>query len=380
MGNGGENICCMKLLMISSDTAVVQGVEGAFGNTLRSFHRFWDRLDIICPYVPKAKLHTPFDNVYFHPLSDGRWRAPMSVLRQGLQICTNQKPDLIVIHAYGMQLMSWGGWLLSRRLGIPFVVEVHHVEGFPKAAGLKDFVRKWATFLFLRTVRHEAAAFRVVNKAELSPLLTKLGVTADKIKIVYSVYLDTTIFRRMSEVPKAYDLIFVGRLVENKGLPLLIEAFEYLKRNWPQIKLLIIGRGPLEKWLKERLNSLSGVEHVRFLSLPKDVALGYNQAKIVICGSYAEGGPRYVVEAMACGLPAVSTPVGLMKEIVQDRKTGFVLRNWSAREMAETIGQLLSDEELYQQCSEGAQKIATQFEYKKTIKAYAETYRSLIQR
>lgn len=375
----GCSVVRMKLLMISSDTATVQGVKGAFWNTLKGFHSFWERIDIISPFVPNIVTPLLFGNVHFHPLPKGKLLSPILVLEQGLTIYDDWKPDLIIIHSYGMQLMSWGGWLLARKLGCPFAVEVHHIEGIPKVAEWRDHLRRWAAFCFLRSVRHEAIAFRVVNKGEILSTLTKWGIPREKVKVIYSIYLDRTIFRPMPDIGKEYDIVFAGRLVPNKGLPILMAAFEYLKRWMPKVKMLVIGRGPLESWVQERICRVTGIEHILFLPSQHEVARAYNQAKVVVCASYAEGGPRYVVEAMACGLPAVSTPVGLMKEVVRDGETGFLLQDWSPKEMAEKVALLLQDENLYQKCSHNAQAVAAQFDYDRMITEYALTYQGLLQ-
>jgi len=369
----------MRLLMIGSDTAAVQGVKGAFWNTLKGFHRFWERIDVICPPVRNLISPVLFGNVYFHPLPRSKLLSPFLVLRRGLSICDSWKPDLVVIHAYGMQLMSWGGLLLARRLGCRFVVEVHHIEGIPRVSEWRDHLRRCATFLFVRAVRHEAAIFRVVNKEELPPILAAWGVPQQKIKVIYSVYLDTNIFRPMRDMEKEYDLIFVGRLMPNKGLPLLIRTFEYLRQWMPKIKMHVIGKGPLEGWLHRVIVKSPGIIHTPSLPTLHDIARAYNRSKIVVCASYAEGGPRYVVEAMACGLPAVSTPVGLMKEIVRNGETGFLLQDWSAEEMAEKIAILLTDDRLYHKCSKNAQEVMYQFDYDKMITKYALTYHEVIQ-
>jgi len=367
----------MKLLMIGSDTAAVQGIQGAFWNTLKGFHRFFERIDIMCPFVRKPVNPVLFGNVYLHPLPKGKVLSPLFVLRQGLSVCRGWKPDLIAIHSYGMQFMSWGALLLARKLRCPFVVEVHHIEGIPKAAESMDIFRRCSTWLFLRKVSNEAKAFRVVNE-ELQTILVKWGIPPEKIKVVYAIYLDRAIFHPLPE-KKQYDIIFIGRLVPNKGLPILITAFKHLKREIPKVKLHIIGRGPLEGWLAKNIKGLDGIEHTRFLPSLYDIAKAYNQARVVVCASYAEGGPRYVVEAMACGLPAVSTPVGLMKKFVRDGETGFLLKDWSPKEMAEKIALLVTDRNLYEKCSANAQAVAAQFDYDLTITAYAMFYRGLLQ-
>src|SRR5262245_16985302 len=124
----------MRLLMVGSDTAVIQGLKGAFWNTLRGFHDYWECIHIVCPHVSRPKLLSPFSNVYFHPLPAGKMLSPLYVMREGLKISKDCKPDLMTIHAYGMQHMSLGAYFLAQSANIPYVIEVHHMEGVPKVS------------------------------------------------------------------------------------------------------------------------------------------------------------------------------------------------------------------------------------------------------
>ena len=361
--------------MISGDMITVQGAHGAFWNTLKGFHKFWKRVDIICPFVSEIKTPVLFNNVYFHPLSKHKLLSPLSVIRQGLKICREQHPDLIVIHAYGLQLLSWGGWLLAKRAGLPFIVEIFHIEGVPKTTGFLDYLQRFAAFTFLKIVHHEALAFRVMN-ASMASFLAQFGISTEKIKILQAVYLDKTVFHVLPHEKKQYDIIFVGRLVPNKGLDILLEMFEKLQTQRSNVRFLIVGRGPLEKNILAK--GYKGIHHIHSLPSAEDLAIAYNQAKVAVCASYAEGGPRYIIEAMACGLPVVSTPVGLMPEVVRDYETGFLLQDWSSEEMAERVAELLLDRELYQKCSKQACVVAEQFDYNHSIEQYALTYQGLV--
>ena len=365
--------------MIGGDTALIQGIQGAFWNTLRGLHRYWDRIDIICPYVSRPKTLTVFGNVFLHPLPRGKLISPFYVLREGMKAVQKDDQPLLTIHSYGMQLTAWGAYWLARKFNLPFVVEVHHVDGFPKSDGFVDICRRLMTFFFLRVVHRRASAIRIANRAELVPLLLSLGIPEQKLKVLYAVYLDQTVFRPLPNVIKQYDVVFIGRLVPNKGLPLLIRAFHCLKQRLPKSRLLIVGRGPLESWLKRRLKVEDGIEYIPFLSSAEEIAEAYNKAKAVVCASSAEGGPRFVVEAMACGLPAVSTPIGLMREIIRNGETGFLVQSWLPQEMADRIADLLESEDLYRRCSKGAIEVTRQFDRNHTISQCALAYRKLLE-
>ncbi len=369
----------MKLLMISGDIDLVRGIDGAFFNTLSGFHKYWERIDIICPYVKEARRLSLFGNVFLHPLPWGRVIAPFFILKRGISIVNQSKPDLIIAHAYGFQLMSIGAWLLAGKTGLPLVLEVMHMGGHPRAASFREWLEKIISKLFISFMASRADAFRVVNKADSYPLLISLGVPPEKIKLIYAFYIDQKIFNNQTNQDKKFDLIFVGRLAANKNLPLLLNTFQKVAEEIPQVSLVIVGSGPLENWLKRQIILIKNVNYFRFLPALKDVADLYRQSRIVVCCSMAEGGPRFVVEAMACGLPAVSTPVGLMKEIIKDGENGFLAGNWSEENMARSIINLLRSPELYKKCSENAIGTVAGFEYQKTISQYALAYQKLIE-
>lgn len=345
---------------------------------MRGFHRYWTRIDILCPHVAEPRAHTLFENVYIHPLGAGAVLRPMHVVRQGVRVLAEHNPDLIVVHAYGFQLLTLGAMALARRTRRPLVLEVHHVEGYPKAAGFRDYAQRRVTLAVLRYAHKLAKAIRIVNRAQLGPLLRTLGVPEEKLRLLYSVYLDTKVFHPVEGVTKSHDLIFVGRLVPNKGLGMILEAFIRLQRKKSDATMLMVGKGSMEPWLKRRLAGMRGISHVPRFPTTNDLARAYTSARIVVCGSTAEGGPRVVLEGMACGLPAVATPVGLMEEVVRDGDTGFLVQSWSAQEMADKICCLLEDETLYKRCASNAAQLALQFEYEQSIERYAMAYRALV--
>src|SRR5262245_48267137 len=92
-----------------------------------------------------------------------------------------------------------------------------------------DYIRRYMSFRFLDVAHRSSRGIRIVNSGELLPCLVSRGIPEEKLEVLYSVYLDRAVFRPLPDVRKDYDVIFVGRLVPNKGLPLLIKAFELVR-------------------------------------------------------------------------------------------------------------------------------------------------------
>jgi len=155
----------------------------------------------------------------------------------------------------------------------------------------------------------------------------------------------------------------------------LLEAIKFIvHRSSFMVKCLIVGDGPLRKIYEQRTMNYELKDNVSFHGYAKDqqeIARLLNQSKVLVMSSYNEGGPRVVLEAMACGVPVLVTKVGLMVDIIKDGENGL-FTDWTAEDMAEKIRKLLKDVELQNKFSKAGLELVKQFERKEAIKNYAE--------
>jgi glycosyltransferase involved in cell wall biosynthesis len=368
----------VNLLMVSGDSSVAQGRDGAFYQMLRHFARHWSRIDILCPRAPGAQPRRVFDNVYVHPSPWHKALQPWFVYRRGRALLAERDYALAVSHDYGFFVQSLGVWAL----GLPVVSEIFHIEGYPRAATRRERLQRAAAFVYVRWARNRAAAFRAMNRVEMPELLRRLGVADDKILVLSALYLDYARFRPLPDEPRRCDVLFVGRLAANKGLFTLLDALARVKAAHPAVRLGVRGDGPLRPALERRIAALKlspNVDWIPRLDGPDDLARLYNQAGMLVCASTAEGGPRVTVEAMACGVPVISTPVGVMPELVRDGENGLLF-NWEAGELAVKIRQLLDDETGRRLMGEAGRASVQGFEAEAVIEAYARGYHALIER
>ena len=136
---------------------------------------------------------------------------------------------------------------------------------------------------------------------------------------------------------------------------------------------MILGKGPLRAAVQRRVQDRGLGEAVRFVEwLDSGGGLSelYSKSRLLVCASTCEGGPRVTVEAMACGTPVVSTPVGVMGDLLADGRGG-ILCGFEASEIAEAIEQALEDEEQGRGRGSAAREIAEGFEYKRILEGYA---------
>jgi len=167
--------------------------------------------------------------------------------------------------------------------------------------------------------------------------------------------------------------VFVGRMVANKRVERILGALARLAREGLPLRALLVGRGPRAAALRDRAARAGLAGHVRFVDWvdsPSDLAEVYRRSRVCVCASTCEGGPRFTVEAMASGTPVVSTPVGVMGELLGDGAAGR-LCGFEERALAEAIALVLSDEERRREMGRAAVQAARPFEYAAAIGNYA---------
>jgi glycosyltransferase involved in cell wall biosynthesis len=371
----------MRLLMVSGDRQTPVGEIGPFHVMQAEFSKHFERIDVLCPRPPKPQtVSVIHDNVFFHPADCGRLGMRGYIARRGAELIGEHGHAVIVSHDYGWFYNGLGSAALSKATGVPYLSEIHHVPGFPVAADRREAFDRFVAKRYIRWARSRAAAFRVVNHGEMPPLLRSWGVSDEKILVLGSLYIDLELFAPPAEpmAPK-WDLVFVGRLVNNKGLDRIVDALALLRERGSMLRLLILGRGPERAATEARVRErglLEQVEFVEWVETPEELADVYRQSRAALCASTCEGGPRVTVEAMACGTPPVSTRVGIMGELVEDGVNGALV-GFDAESLADGIGRVLGDEVRRLQMGVRAREATLPFEWTAAIARYAEGIKSL---
>lgn len=143
---------------------------------------------------------------------------------------------------------------------------------------------------------------------------------------------------------KNYDLLFVGRLEEAKGVDILVQAVKLYRDEYhDSIKMAIVGDGSKKEILFEMVNMFGLGEDIFFLGVRKDIPELMWQSKVLVLPSRWEGLPMVILEAMANKIPVITTPVGGIPEIIENYKTGLLFNPEDAKDLSEKIRLLLSD-------------------------------------
>ncbi|PJF33523.1 MAG: hypothetical protein CUN57_01940, partial [Phototrophicales bacterium] len=141
----------------------------------------------------------------------------------------------------------------------------------------------------------------------------------DKVTIIPN-YVDTNMFRPL-DVPKSFDLVFVGRVSQQKNLHSLLTAIRDSSYT-----LAIVGDGDLRELLQSEFSDLSA--QVRWMgSISHSHLPGIiNQGRVFILPSHYEGHPKSLIEAMACGVPVIGTEVRGIKQLLIHETTGYLCK------------------------------------------------------
>jgi len=156
-----------------------------------------------------------------------------------------------------------------------------------------------------------------------------------KLKVISTSGVDPSKFRPMDKMQmkekfgfsKNKVVMFVGRLAKVKNIDFLIRSFVLVKRLIPNAKLVIVGRGECQLELKQLVRKLNLDDDVAFAGEihPYKVPEILNCAEVFALCSITEGSPTVVREALACGVPVVSTNVGDINQVVKNRIIGSIV-------------------------------------------------------
>jgi phosphatidylinositol alpha-1,6-mannosyltransferase len=183
-----------------------------------------------------------------------------------------------------------------------------------------------------------------------------------------------------------FTILFVGRLTEDKGLVYLVEALHLLQRSGIGFKALVVGSGDQQAELERRVQEFGLGDRVIFLGwvANDDLADYYNTADVFVGPSvvgskgWQEAVGLVFVEALATGLPVISTRTGGIPDVVDDGVTGFLVDQRSPEQIFERLRTLHDDRALLRAMGErGRATVEQRFSWKTVTQRYAEIFERL---
>ena len=365
-----------RILLIAAATSTTGGGEHHVADLLRRLPDQGFSVSLCCP--PGGDLtrlaeslsipveHVPIDR----GLSLSGVRAVRSAIAHG-------RPH--VVHAHGSRAAFYA------RLGDPSAARrcVYTLHGIhvDKAGGP---LRRAVLPAVERMLRSRTARFVCVCQADCAKGTALRIVDAGRATTVYNgVELPDPVevgrFRGELGVAERAPLVLsVGRFEEPKDQRTLIEAWARVSVRFPAAVLAIVGSGGLEDKLRDLANERSVAHTVRFVAPRPDLRPAYTDADIFALSSLWEGLPYVVLEAMASGLPVVSTAVDGIPEAVADRRTGLLVPPSDPRTLAEALMWAISEPDKAARLgAAGRARVEAEFGLDAMVEGLAAVYREV---
>lgn len=268
----------------------------------------------------------------------------------------NQKPDIVYTFTPKAGLLGMMASFLSR---VP--VRIHNIVGMPlmEATGKKFILLK-----FIERLTYFFSTNLFCNSFGLKKFINE-NLTKKDVKVIAQGSIngvDTEFFKNTKTLDekelirdkfkidkKDFVITFVGRIVKDKGINELIEAFVNLSKKYNNLKLLLVGD------YEEHLNPIKNENKILIDSLDSIITVGFQNdirdflsiTDLFVLPSYREGLPNSLIEAGSFGIPLLATNINGCNEIIDDGITGILVEKKSAKKLEEAIDKLLEDKELY---------------------------------
>jgi len=286
--------------------------------------------------------------------------------------------QIIHAHTAGLGVIAGVvGWLTRKKVivKIPSEKDVQYFSG----GGLFRNLRQWV-------LRRQTSRFVAVS-TEMAQSLVGVGIDAKRIALipngveiagVEDHFDQVSLKSGLLEDAEAFIVLFVGRLVAEKGLERLIRVWASLVGR-EKMTLVIAGDGPLRTELESLVKDLNLLSSVRFLGHQRDVSKLYTMADVFVLPSRTEGMSNALLEAMAAGIPPIASNVGGNRDIIEDQNSGFLVDWDDPTPCAEVIRKLRTDAELRQRIGNAAKTRVRFFALSCIAQQYQQLYHEVLQ-
>jgi len=324
-----------------------------------------------------------------------QWAIVQSLKKRLDDIILQHKPD--ILQAHSPALNGWAALKVAKKYNIPLVYECRAFwedaavdHGTARKGGLRYYLTKMLeTYIF-----RQANAITTICEGLRTDIMSR-GIAADKITVIanavdieqftYGLTADELLKRQLGLENKIV-LGFIGSFYAYEGLSLLLEALPIILQRQPGIRLLLVGGGPQEAMLKQKVQEL-GLEHdVVFTGRisHEQVQDYYNQVDIFIYPRLSMRltelvTPLKPLEAMAQGRLVVASDVGGHKELIEEGITGCLFKADNKNALAHTVLNLLDAPENWDAMRKaGRAFVEQQRTWPLSVSCYKKIYTRLI--
>lgn len=388
----------MKILMLSWEYP--PHMVGGLGQHVYDISRYLflqgAEVHIITPRVKDYPDHETLAGVNIHRVGNPSSQASVDdfkewtftfnseAIRAAVHL-NSQVGGFDLLHAHDW-MVAYAGRSMSKIFNIPLITTIHATE-YGRNLGLHNRTQREINEIE-KNLALEANQIICCSQYMQDEICSLFGVHRDVVKIIPNgvepeQFMELPDHPQVNFDPQEKALVFLGRLVPEKGVWQLLNCFPRVLESVPEARLYIGGRGPQRNTLEQRVQKLGITEQVVFTGFIRDKERNYvyNQAKAAVFPSLYEPFGIVALEAMATKTPVIVSEVGGLSEIVSNRETGLKFPPGHESKLAEAIIEILSDAEFAEQLADNAwQMVESVYNWENIAHTTIDIYKEVIAR
>lgn len=291
-----------------------------------------------------------------------------------LDLEIKEKFDLIHSHAYCLRLKNYSGPVILSDSSSNYLFLKDYLGWSGARIDFTYKVRKFVDQIF-KVYDSNLNLYRtkklIVWSDFAKKIHQKLGVDPKKIIVIPPGIKRLPVKKKKT---KSFTILFVGVWFERKGGKLLLKTYQILKKKYPSLKLILIGKLPKDIQLPKNVQ--------QYNYLPREELVGeiFPRADVlVLTPPKAEGYGLVVLEAASLGIPAIVTKVYALPEIVDDQKIGFVIQPGDLKALVDRLEKLITNHDLTNNLGQAAlKKFNAEFLIEKTNRRLFQVYQEAV--
>lgn len=276
------------------------------------------------------------------------------------RILKQHHPDMVL--TYSIKPNIYAG-MAAAKLRIPYCANITGLG----TAFQKPLLARFVTVLYRYAFRKVKTVF-FENQSNLNEFLNRSILKKEKTCLLDGAGVNLQEFHcEAYSEDSTTTFIFVGRIMKEKGIDELLEAFRRLEDDHEQVHLDIVG--PFEDDYKEEMNKLEHDPSCRYYGFQNDVRPFLSKAHCLVLPSYHEGMANTILEAAACSRAVIASNIPGCKEGIKDQRSGYLVNIKDANDLYEKMKRFthLTNEEKRQMGREGRKLMEQKFDKQKVV-------------